>query len=173
MRRIFICLLIVFGVFNTTAFSREKIKEDTNGIAYSYSDWKEFYEIIISFAQKGVYKHAYLLNGNEEKLFDDTDFPKADGWQLYSAKILSEGEMTAIFVVLSPNNHTTILMFSSGYEYALSKYKIATKNENYLQVFLYKVESAFDEQICFFDEDVPLKLMDFNEVKKPPKNWSN
>ena len=173
MRKIFFLFFILSAICNTTGFSREKIKEDSNGIAYIYSDWKDFYGFLISSTKKDTYKYAYLFNGNDGNLFGDSDFQPSEEWQLFSAKILSEGSMMEIFAVLSPNAHQTCLILSNNFSFGDIKHHIATKNEDYIDVFLYEVESAFDEQLCFFDEDVPLKLLDFNEVKKPPKNWDN
>lgn len=161
-------MLFVIFLFNTQVFSREKITENTNGVAYSYSDWNEFYEFLISTLKKTSYRFAYLLSGNDLNLFEDSDFQANNDWQLFSLKGLSERNMIESFIVLSPNNHQACLVLSSDFSFGDLKYHIATKQENDLQSFLYEIESAFDERLCFFDEDVPLKLLDFSKVSRTP-----
>ena len=203
MRKKHFFFLAFFFILTFFSFSKEKLSEKSDTLAYKYSDWKEFYSDLIEASQKETYKYAFLRNLITDDEEEITNGLKDNSWKLVSYKFLQERDMIYSFFVVSPNNHSTVLILSNN-QVVSNHYKIADKysnasfrrndytssasseavssaskakkspkktvseidqNDEKEKIFLERIIFAFDEQLCFFDEDVPLKLQDFDKIK--------
>ena len=200
MKKRIILSLVLTVLFISSIFPKDKLSEDSTSLAYSYTEWTDFYTDLIDASKNNSYKYAFLRNSIvDEKITAILQASKENAWNLYSYKGLQGRDMIYAFCVVSPNSHKTILILSNNsveanrYEIANKSYVVAmsstmswssfeesspkktsttkkadtekSNEDNTNEEFLKKISSAFDEQLVFFDEEVPLKLVDFSNKK--------
>lgn len=158
-------LFIFLVVLSTVCFAKEKISEQSNTLLYKYEDWNEFYEDLVKAINNPTYRYSYLQNvisdGSVYDYYKNTDKSK---WQLYSSKEIITGNMNYKFIVISPNQHVTTIWLSNR-DYSYSEYRgiylgYSSGNKTFQ---LETIQLAYDTQITFFDEEVPMTFTEYLE----------